>query len=257
MRNKQQFDDKLREEMQKRIHVDSELKEETWNKIHQTIFEAKRPSKSKKKSFVAALGTIAAAIILLTFGLMTDTGQAMLQNLKDMFVEEKQEEIEIEGQKEESNTQLETNEALRYVIYVDEDRYKMVKGEEVDRIETKEPLGDRYPDVYMEISRRENTTTEDVLEDIEQEITADGLEVVRQEHVTEPIEAEVIQGMGKETTNESGKTGHQWDTPIHRYYVTETRENQVFVIKQAYFLEAEEGHGARFHYMLESFEIVE
>ncbi|WP_042221245.1 hypothetical protein [Oceanobacillus manasiensis] len=256
MRNKHDFDNKLHEELHKHTEVDSQLKQETWDKIQQELFRAERKPRSKKKSAIAALGTVA-AILILTLGLMTNTGQAMIQNLKDMFVEEKQEEIEIEGQKEESDTQLEANEALRYVIYVDEDRYKMVQGEEVDRIETKEPLGERYPDVFMEISRRENTTTEKVLRDIKREIKKDGLEVARQESVTEPIEAEVVQGMGEETTNEAGKTGHQWDTPIHRYYVTETKENQVFVIKQAYFLEAEEGHGARFHYMLESFEIVD
>ncbi|MFD2629747.1 hypothetical protein [Oceanobacillus kapialis] len=255
MRNNQEFDDRLRKGLEHATKVDTNLKDETWERINRSLFASKPKPKHYRKNVFATLGA-AAVILVLVLGLMTNTGQAMIQHLRDMFVEEKQEEIEIEGQKEKSDTQLEVNEALRYVIYVDEQRYKMVKGEKVDRIETKEPLGEGYPDVYMEITRKETTTTEKVLQEIEQEIETDGMEVVRQESVSEPIQAEVIHGMGEETTNESGKTGHQWDTPVHRYYVTDTQEGQVFVIKQVYFLEAAEGHGARFDYMLESFEIV-
>ncbi len=239
------------------------LKEETWNKINSELFSSTTGNTSKRKKKKKGIGitiaglSVAAIITIFFLGMTTEPGQAMFHNLKDMFIQEKQEEIELEGQKEDTNVQLEVNEELRYIIYIDEERYKMVEGETIDRIETIEPLGDRYPDVKMEITRFENTSTEEVLEEIKQTIEKDDeLELRREERVTEPIEAEMIQGMGPETTNESGKTGHQWDTPIHRYYVTDEIDGQVFVIKQAYFLEAAEGHGARFHYMLESFQVV-
>ena len=244
------------------------LKEETWNKISDELFQnssaSGRRARSNPEKKWRGLGLVivglstAAVIMLLLFGALTDHGQAMFQNLKELFVEEKQEEIELEGYKEETNVQLETNEELRYIIYVDEERYKMVEGEESDRIELIEPLEDRYPDVYMEIMRFDGTSTEEVVASIKAEIENDEeMELQKEEHVTEPIEAEMVQGMGLEYTNDAGKTGHQWDTPIHRYYVTDEDEGQVFVIKQVYFLEAAEGHGARFHYMLESFKVVE
>ncbi|MGJ9458313.1 hypothetical protein [Oceanobacillus sp. CF4.6] len=237
------------------------LKNETWNKIDSELFSsAPDITKNKKrrgKRLVIAGMSIAAIIAILFFGINTEPGQAMFHGLKDMFIEEKQEEIELEGQKEDTNVQLETNEELRYVIYVDEDRYKMVEGETSDRIETLEPLPEQFPEVYMEIIRMDDTTTEEVVAAIKQEIDNDkDMEFHREESVTEPIEAEMVQGMGPEYTNEFGKTGHQWDTPVHRYYVTDEDEGQVFVIKQVYFLEAAEGHGARFHYMLESFQVV-
>ncbi|MBP2076354.1 hypothetical protein [Oceanobacillus polygoni] len=259
------FDKKIELLLQQQTEEATHLKKETWNKISDELFQNSSPSgrtarskpKKKRKGLVVVGLSTAAVITLLLFGTLTDQGQAMFQNLKEMFVDEKQEEIELEGQKEETNVQLETNEELRYIIYVDEERYKMVEGEESDRIELIEPLEDRYPDVYMEITRIEDTTTEEVVAAIKAEIERDEkMELRREERVTEPIEAEMVQGMGLEYTNDAGKTGHQWDTPIHRYYVTDEDEGQVFVIKQVYFLEAAEGHGARFHYMLESFKVV-
>ncbi|WP_339226372.1 hypothetical protein NSQ77_12650 [Oceanobacillus sp. FSL K6-2867] len=259
------LDKKIELLLQQQTEEATHLKEETWNKISDELFHnssasshtvRKKLNKKWRGLVVVGLST-AAVITILLFGTLTDQGQAMFRNLKEMFVEEKQEEIELEGQKEETNVQLETNEELRYIIYVDEERYKMVEGEESDRIELIEPLEDRYPDVYMEITRVDDTTTNEVVAAIKAEIENDKeMELRREERVTEPIEAEMIQGMGLEYTNDAGKTGHQWDTPIHRYYVTDEDEGQVFVIKQVYFLEAAEGHGARFHYMLESFKVV-
>ncbi|WP_249869434.1 hypothetical protein [Oceanobacillus saliphilus] len=245
-------------------HTDdaAELKEVTWNRIDQELFSSVSDTKTfqrkgRGKGFVIAGLSTAAIIAILIFGFMTDTGQAMIQNLKEMFVEEKEEEIELEGQKEDTNLQLETNEELRYIIYIDEDRYKMVEGETSDRIETKETLGDMYPDVYMEITRVENTTTEEVVAYIRETVENDGdMELVKEEQITEPIESVLVQAIGPAYTNEFGKTGHQWDTPVHRYYITDEYEGQVFVVKQVYFLEAAEGHGARFEYMLESFQVV-
>ncbi|MCF3943543.1 RNA polymerase sigma factor [Oceanobacillus alkalisoli] len=113
-----------------------------------------------------------------------------------------------------------------------------------------------FQKVYMEISREENTTTEEVIERIKEEIEADaGMGIRREERTTEPIEAEMILGMGLDGSRDTESFGSEWNTPIHRYYVMDTINEQVFIIKQVYFLEAAEGHGARFHYMLESFEI--
>ncbi|MEC5424070.1 hypothetical protein QGM71_11265 [Virgibacillus sp. C22-A2] len=251
------FDKELKRRLTEQTEIDQELKERTWNQINNELFVTKiyKHTSKRRRRITTGLST-AAVIAILIFGFMTDTGQAMIQSLKDMFVEEKQEEIEIEGHKEQRDVNLQTNEELRYIIYVDEERYRVVEGEDGDRIETIEPLGDKYPEVYMEITRKEHTTTEAVIAGIKESIVNEGMEVTREERASTPIDAELIQGMGEEYENEFGKTGHQWDTKVHKYYVTDTEEGQVFIIKQAYFLEAAEGHGARFDYMLESFEVV-
>ena len=257
MKNNKHVDEKLKKALLKQTEIEPELKNQTWDNISQELFSSDPPRKMAKRRKKLIAGVAAAAFIMfLTIGLMTETGQAMIQNLRDLFLDEKEEEIEIEGQKEQSNVQLETNEELRYVIYLDDERYRMEEGDDRDRIVTKEPLDDMYPDVYMEIWREEETTTEAVLDELKEILGREGLEITEEARVEEPLEAEMIQGMGEEATNEHGNTGQQWDTPIHRYYVTDTEEEQVFIIKQAYFLEAAEGHGARFDYMLESFEVV-
>ncbi|MUK88655.1 hypothetical protein GMD78_09655 [Ornithinibacillus sp. L9] len=234
----------------------TELKEETWNKINQELFPSK--NKVKKKSRKKPIFTLVSAAIILfaiVFG-VTEPGQAMIQGLKEMFVEEKQQVIEIEGDKEIRDVELETNEELEYIMYVDKSFYKMTKTDTGDRIVPAQELEDRFPDVSMEITRKENVSVEEVIEEIKATIEADGLIINQEEHVDTPIEGFVIKALGPEYTNEHGKTGHQWDTPINRYYVTEPIDNQFFVIKQEYFLEAAEGHGVRLNSMLESFEIV-
>lgn len=253
--NEKDLDKKIEEHLKKETDSASGLKDETWNKINRKLFPSHNTRKKRGRRRIIS-GLTAAAIVAITIFGMTDTGQAMIQNVKDMFVEEKQREIQIEGTKEDTEVQLEANEELRYVIYIDDSRYKMVEGDASDRIVPDQELADRYPEVSMEVKRKENTTTEEMVESIKKSLESHEMELRQEEHVNTPIEGVAIRGIGPEYTNDAGKTGHQWDTPIHKYYITETENEQVFVIKQMYFLEAAEGHGARFDYMLESFEIV-
>ncbi|OZU89257.1 hypothetical protein CIL03_05940 [Virgibacillus indicus] len=252
--NNQDLDKRLEKKFKEHTSPAPKLKDETWNKISKELF----PSKSRKgKKFKRVTAGIAAAVIVaFLFFDMTETGQAMIQSLKDMFVEEKDQEIEIEGQKEDAEVHLETNDELRYIIYIDESRYRMKKGDTSDRIVPKDDLPENIPEVSMEIMRKEDTTIEEQLAMIKEEIESNGLTVNREEIIDTPINGIVVKGIGPEYTNEHGKTGHQFDTPIHRYHLTEEEDGQLFVIKQKYFLGAAEGHGARFYYMLESLEIV-
>lgn len=260
MRN-DELDNRIKEALSEHANdidtQDEVLKEKVWNNIMKSI----EPEKKKKRKGLWGVGIASAVVIMIGivfFSANTEPVQVVMQSLRDTFVEKKPQEIEVEGQKEKTNTHLETNEELRYVIYIDEERYKMVKGEEADRIEMLEVIEGDFPEVYMEITRLEDTTTEEVVSNIRAEILKEeNMGVRREERVTEPLEAEMIQGMGLDGTGNKEAFGYEGTTPIHRYYVTDTRDNQVFVIKQVYFLEAAEGHGARFHYMLETFEIVE
>ncbi|MFD1336452.1 hypothetical protein ACFQ4N_12880 [Oceanobacillus iheyensis] len=255
------FDEQLKKLFHEKTDIATTAKEETWIAIHQTLENdtewKKRKKKQQRRRVMYGGITFATIIAIVILVWSTDVGKAMLQDFISLFEEEREETIHIEGHEERVDVNVKTNEELKYAIYIDEERYKMTKGEDVDRIETKEPLGDRFPEVYMEIERVENTTKEEVITSIQEEINEDeNLILDETSEVTEPIEATLLKAKGLPYTNEFGKTGDQWDTPIHKYYVTDDYQGQVFIIKQVYFLEAAEGHGARFYYMLESFQVI-
>src|SRR5699024_4486385 len=155
------------------------LKEETWNKISQELF----PKPIKKTNWVrgitATLGTVAVAAImffgLVSGGFFDQTKDDPVQNdptqgtndpdviggnddntendpentdgeipLEDQFEQEKEVEIEVEGNKEPVQVQLATNDAWRYIIYFDRDLFLFTHGEEMDEIVFAEETGDQY-----------------------------------------------------------------------------------------------------------------
>lgn len=243
--NKKLLEQQIKDHLLQETEVSTDQKEETWNKIETELFSSKKKKYTKKYRWRLAVG-FAALVFLVVFGSSTDMVQGMIENIKSLFVEEKQQEIELEGMKEEENVQLEVNQELNYVIYFDHDRYKLEEGESGDRIVPIQELEERYPEVSMEIIKESNTSTEEVVERIKQEM--DGLEIRAEEKVSEPMESISIRAIKEGESN--------WNTPVYQWYITPTEEEQVFVIKQSYFLEAAEGHGVRFDYILESFEIV-
>src|SRR5699024_7168954 len=172
------------------------------------------------------------------------------------FVPNKQVELEIEGQKEPSDVQLEVNEQLSYVIYIDEDHYRMEKVGDADQVVPKEPLGELYPDVFMEISKWNNTNVDKVIDQVKAQVNEEDLSMLTIEEVTEPIEATMIYAMESEYVEDGEIIDIQWDAEMQRYYIVQTDEDIVFMIKQQYFSEAEEGHGVRLDKMLKSFEII-
>lgn len=52
-----------------------------------------------------------------------------------------------------------------------------------------------------------------------------------------------------------GTGGKAWNDEVIRYYVFDNKHGGSFVVKQQYFLEAEEGHGDRFRQILKEFHI--
>ena len=54
------------------------------------------------------------------------------------------------------------------LIYIDEERYKMVKEDGESIITTKEPLPAKYPEVFMKITHK-NTSVDDTVSELEEE----------------------------------------------------------------------------------------
>lgn len=219
-----------------------------WNNIKNELF-VKQKKKRKKQRFFIVLG-MALLLAFVWAGMMTTPGQALVSGLKEIFVDEKKVDIHIEGDKEETDLGVELNEELKYVIYIDHSRYKMVKGETSDKIVLLEELDESYPEVGMEIWQ-ENVPQDEVVARIEKEMAAQHMTVKRIEKVDVPLEAMRLMAYG-----EKDEQNYKWDTPIFKYYITDDINGQLFVIKQMYFLEAAEGHAVRFDSMLEEFQII-
>src|SRR5690625_201572 len=232
---------KLTKKLKGWTKVDQNIQRETWEKIDQQLFQKDKQKKVLRRNWLMAIS--AAAIILVAmFGFLTETGQAVVKEIKDLFVTEKQQDIEIEGDKETTDVELHANELLDYVIYIDKDSYKMEQLDDIDRIITQEPLGENYPEVYMEISQEIGKTKEEMIDEIKTLLINDGLPIIHEETISEPIEA--LEITGYEQDDSTGDMHNDWDSIIHKYLIVEVSTEQLFIIKQAYFLEASEGHGA-------------
>ena len=240
----------LSQELREHTEAPPELKEEIWEGIEQELFYQKRQGeykKMKKRNRFMKFAVAAAAVALLIVGIQTETGHAFIDQIREMFAPEKEVAQDIEGIEEESNLHLNEGIEASYVIYVDEERYRMVNEENRDLIVPKEPLGSAYPEVSMEIKQVVDRAPEDLLGSVEADLKEEFAEVSPLEEVTSPVKGWKIFGI----------EGSQWDSPFYKVYVISNGHEGSFIITQKYFLEAEEGHGARFDEMLKEFHLVE
>ena len=199
----------------------------------------------KKKQMISIIIATTVAL-LIVFSLESDKGVAFMKGIKDIFVSEKEVTQNIEGQDEKTEVNLNEGANSEYIIYVDETRYKMINGDKADVITTIEPLPERYPEVTMEIRQVADQKPEDLVKEIEAELKKDFPELRAVETVTEPVEGYLVHGLN----------GSDGDAKVVHAYVISNGNYGSYIITENYFLEAAEGHGARFRHMLESFEIV-
>lgn len=227
-----------------------QLKEDIWSQLDQELFQEKsrREKKMKKKSKVIPIIIAAAAGVVILFSTQTDTGMAFIKQIKDMFVPEKEIIQSIEGTEEPADVVLQEGQDAEYVIYIDEDRYKLIEEENADIITTKAPLEERYPEVSMRIEQFKDLAPEEIVAMKEAELTPDYSKVTPTESVTDPVEGYKLHAIDD---------GTKWDSPVTNVYVIDNKNGGSFVITEKYFLEAAEGHGARFYAMLKEFKIVE
>jgi len=172
-------------------------------------------------------------------------------SIEEEFEAEKDVIVQIEGTEEKVKMKLTKGEDRAYVIYIDEERYKMVKSEgaEPDVITTKEPLPENFPEVSMTIEQVRDTAPEILAEELESELKSEFPDLREIEQVAEPVEGYQLHGIAN--------GGQRSDDPVVHAYVIGNGQSGSFVITERYFLEAAEGHGARFYAMLQEFYIVE
>ncbi|MGG0669987.1 hypothetical protein ABE073_15840 [Lederbergia citrisecunda] len=241
------FDERIQRELEQKTNADvHELKDDIWNEINKELFEGRKTVMKRKKRWIPAV-LIAAAAFVIAFTLQTEPGLALIKGIKDMFVPEKEIIQSIEGQDEPTEVHLNEGKDSEYIIYVDESRYKMIKGEDADLITTIDPLPGKYPEVSMEIKQYPSDKPETLVKELEEKLKVDFPELRDIETVSEPVEGFWLHGLTEST----------WDGKIIDVYVISNGKDGSFVITENYFLEAAEGHGARFYHMLQSFEIIE
>ncbi len=244
------WDEKLKQALNEGTKVKPEDKEDVWNNIESQLYASHSkediiPMK-RKRGFVKLVASMAAAAILV-IGLNTQPGLALVNRIKEMFDPEKNITQDIEGSREEQNVQLNEGRDAEYVIYVDEERYEFVKVGDSDRIVPNPPLEERYPEVSMEIRQVSDKNPEALIEEMEALLKEEFADVTVPERVDNPVSGWTVRGL----------EGNSWDSRLVRVYVISNQSQGSFVITQRYFLEAEEGHGARFDHMLKEFHIVE
>jgi len=244
------FDQKIREALDRRIYMPAnEMLEKNRKIIMERIEKMEENNMARKsKGWKKAAGITAAAAVmaLVLGGIFTQPGQAALEKIRQYFEPEKVVEYEIEGDKENIDSRLQQSE-MGYVLYYDQERYKIVENGQVDRIVMKEEYPD-IPEVYMEISQELDSTPEELADKLAAQLKNDFSKVDDPKKVTEPLEAVYIHAIDG---------GTQGTDPIVEYYLVDNTKGGTFVIKLKYFLEAAEGHGARFHNMLKDFVIVD
>jgi hypothetical protein len=221
----------------------AEQKEEVWMHIRSRMVKQQRKRRRGGKWIWTM--ALAAAAVMLAF-LFTPPGQAAIDQVKQWFVPKKVVTEEIEGQKEQKEVTLKEGKA-GYVIYIDESMYRLEKGDGYDRIVPLHQGNANIPPVYMEIRQVTDQSPETVAAELEQEVKGKYPIIIQNGKVNEPVAGYVIQG----------EAGYQWNDEVVRYYVVPNGKGGAFIIEQRYFLEASEGHGARFDHMLKQFHIVD
>ena len=247
------FEREIEEALNKKTDDYLADKEDIWNKLESRLNlkeqedATSKGSKGKmsQRNFISVI--VGAATIALIIGLLTTThtGQAFVEQIKRYFEPEKSVVTEIEGSPEEQQVIL--HEKADYVIYIDEERYKMIQEDERDVIVTRVPLEERFPEVSMTIFQVLDQTPEQLADHYSEELKTTFATVKEIETVTEPVNGLLV----------SAIDGSEWDSPVNRIYIISNGHEGSFVFELKYFLEAAEGHGARFYHMLEEFQIVQ
>lgn len=200
----------------------------------------------KKYRWTLTILFISAATLFVIVSFTTDPNNLVGTQIQHLFSPKKEVTQSIEGQDEQIEVTRNEGTNVDYVIYVDEDRYKMMKGEQEDVITTIEPLPDPYPPVSLSIKQIKKQEPKDVVEVLEETLKQNFPQLHEVEHVTKPVEGYLLHGV----------EGNEATSKVVHAYVVSNQNGGSFILQQNYFLEAAEGHGARFYHMLESFKVI-
>ncbi|WP_155961292.1 hypothetical protein [Sporosarcina sp. P33] len=146
----------------------------------------------------------------------------------------------VEGEETAVTMELAEGSDSRYSLYIDPERYQFEKGDKEDLLTPIISPPDDYPEVNMSFIYVENQTPENVKEDMKQEYSLP----LEEKTVSSPVHGLALHGT----------SGAESDSEVVTMYLIEAGDGTL-LITEKYFLEAQEGHGARFEQMLETLEV--
>ncbi|AYC30351.1 hypothetical protein [Paenisporosarcina cavernae] len=182
------------------------------------------------------------------------TTEERIAEINQTHPEEKNVPLEIEGTTEQIPMVRVIPGNFAYLLYADEVRYDISFDQtELDDTATfitaRDQVGNGYPEVGLRI--------ETVADKQPTQVASEQANILQQRFpdaelisdiVTDPLDAYTLHARaGNEPSSEV----------VTIYILKEQYENLTIVITQTVFLEAQEGHGARFHAMLKTFEVLE
>lgn len=241
------FEEKIKDSLMRGTDNSAMQKGIVYDKLINDI-NAKGYYNMKKNRPVKKVLTVAAvfAAVLIIFFTVTPTGKVLAQNIIKYFAPQKQIENEVEGQRGFVNADLYINtmNKMGYAIYIDTELYTADKAGDKDIIKAKN-IPDTYPAVQMEIWQVFNKTPNELLTQYMSENQGKYKTVRNDGEVTYPIKSlkiTLIKGSSSRDIYE-------------KIFIVSNNDTGSFVIHQKLFVEAEEGHGARFDNMLKTFEV--
>lgn len=241
---------KIKDALTKGTELPVSAKADVWANVKQAVDSGSQeatvlPVVRKKRFRYWAYTAVAASVLLLTLAGFTPEGQAAAKKIKQILLPQKQIIEEIEGQTEKTKVSLEQS-SIGYAIYFDKDRYQMLQEDGKDKIVPRLSSTEKLPKVFMEIYQIKDKDPLTVLEQLRLQLKAQYPEVNYIGKVEQPLPSRLI----------TAKSGNKWNSTVERYFLIDNTLQGTFVVRQHFFLEAEEGHGARFDHMLSEFRLV-
>lgn len=240
------WEDQIKAALDSGTQSAADKKDSIWDNIEKQIKEGNMRQKRRH------LGKIIAAVVAvgLVVTAFTPMGQAAIGSIADLFAPEKNIKLDMEGMQESTDQQLHVGtqqgeDGVTYVLYVDEDRYQFVASESGDKIVPKD-FPSNLPEVSMQITQDAGTAPEAIAASLKESLGSKYKTVIDAEATDKPIAAIRLKA----------QTGYEGEDAVVDYYLIDNTQGGTFIITLKYFVEAEEGHGARFEQMLSEFSIV-
>lgn len=148
--------------------------------------------------------------------------------------------LSVEGEDSTITMDLVEGSDAMYSLYIDPERYTFETGEKEDKLTPITEMSTDYPEVNMTFLYVEDQTPESVKENMKQEYRMP----LEEKTISAPVNALLLHGTA----------GEESDSEVVTIYMMEV-DGGTLLIKENYFLEAQEGHGARFEQMLETLEV--
>lgn len=156
--------------------------------------------------------------------------------------------VEIEGSTEIVKGKIHVSETGYQMAY-DPERYEFYRQlDDVDNYKAKNEDLYVYPYVFLNVSRFKNTTMKDYAKQIEKDVRDKIVKFEMREYAY----------IGEEqykTIHIRAQSGNKWDSTVREYYILQD-DNDIILVEAQYYLEAEEGHSARFSAMLDTFKLL-